>query len=201
MKYTGPKVKLSRRLGIPMTPKAAKVMEKKPYGPGQHGRGGRYGGKMSDYKRQLLEKQKLRFQYNIHERQMLNYYKKAAQKSGNTSDNLIQLLESRLDSVVYRSGLAPTIYAARQIVNHGHILVNGKQVNLPAYQVQVDDVVTVKEKSRRMEVLQSSLRKAHPPKYLDLNKPTMTVKLQYLPLRDEVPVECEMSSVIELYSR
>ena len=110
MKYNGPKVKLSRKLGVALTPKAGKYMEKKPYGPGQHGPTKFRRDKMSDYKRQLVEKQRLRAQYNIHERQMRNYYKKAAQKSGSTSENLIQMLESRLDAVVLRGGLARTIF-------------------------------------------------------------------------------------------
>jgi ribosomal protein S4 len=116
-------------------------MEKKPYGPGLHGPNqSRFKSKMSVYKTQLFEKQKIRFQYNISERQMRNYYIKASTQHGNTGDNLIHLLECRLDAVTLRSGFAPTIYAARQAVGHGHILVNGKKVNIPSYQVKPNDV-------------------------------------------------------------
>ncbi len=113
MKYTRPKVKLSRQLGIPLTPKAIRFMERRSYPPGEHGETKRRSAKMSDYKRQLLEKQRLHAQYNIHERQLRNYVKKATNKKGNAAENLIQILETRLDSIVLRAGLARTIYAAR----------------------------------------------------------------------------------------
>jgi small subunit ribosomal protein S4 len=202
MNYTGPKVRLSRRFGVPLTPKAAKIMEKRGYPPGQHGRMAARFSKVSDYKRQLQEKQLLRAQYNIHERQLRNYYQKASSRVGNTPDNLIQLIETRLDAVVMRAGLARSIYAARQYVTHGHIEVNGKRVNIPSYNVEVGDVVSVKEKSLKMpcftEALESTIA---PPPYLDRDEAAMSVKLLYLPKRDEVPVICEMSLVIEFYSR
>lgn len=202
MSHTGPKVKLSRRLGIPLTPKAAKVMDRKPFPPGQHGRSQQFArGRMSDYKRQLLEKQRLRAQYNISERQMRNYFRKAERAVGNTADLLIQLLESRLDAVVYRGGLAPTIYAARQFVSHGHILVNGKRVNIPSYQVKVGDVVSVRQKSRQLPVIVDAIDSAVPPSYLELSPDDMSVKFLYLPNREEVPVIAEVSLVIEFYSR
>ncbi|MEM7336230.1 MAG: 30S ribosomal protein S4, partial [Chloroflexota bacterium] len=167
MKYTGPKAKLSRRLGIPLTPKAAKVMERKPHPPGEHGRNQQFRrGRQSYFQEQLLEKQRLRAQYNIHERQMVSYYKKANKAQGNTEDNLIQLLESRLDSVVLRGGLAVTIYAARQYVNHGHILVNGRRVNIPSYQVKPGDVVQVRQKSQRLDCFHNAVEHAFNPDYL-----------------------------------
>lgn len=202
MNYTGPKVRLSRAIGIPLTPKAAKVMERRPYPPGQHGRLQRFSRQESDYKRQLLEKQKLRLQYNVHERQMRNYFHKAARRYGNTGDNLVQLLETRLDAVVYRGGLARTIYAARQYVSHGHILVNGRQVNIPSFNVKIGDVVSVREKSRKIpcfaEAIESTVA---PPPYLERSAEVMSVILRYLPQRSEVPVICEVSLVIEYYSR
>lgn len=201
MKFTGPKVKLSRQLGIALTPKASKYLERKPHPPGQHGRTRRRNAKMSDYKRQLLEKQKLRAQYNIHERQMRNYYRKASRKTGSTADNLIQLLESRLDAMVLRGGLARTIYQARQFVNHGHIAVNGKRVDIPSYQVRTGDVVSVVEGSRKIPGFTQSLRSARPPGYVSLSKPDLAVTLLNLPLRDDVQVICEISQVIEYYSR
>jgi len=201
MKFNGSKVKLSRQLGIPLTPKAARVMEKKPYVPGQHGPTKRTGGKMSDYKRQLLEKQKLRAQYNIHEKQLLNYYKKSAMRAGNTSDNLVGMLERRLDAVVLRGGLAKTIYASRQYVGHGHITVNGKKVDIPSYLVKPGDVVSVKQKSRKLECFQDAIKNATPPDYLDVSKPDMSITFTEVPVRDDVPVVCEISLVIEFYSR
>lgn len=202
MNYTGPKVKLSRRLGIPLTLKAAQAMEKKPYPPGQHGRTQRFERNPSDYKRQLLEKQKLRLQYNIHERQMRNYFRKASHARGNTAENLIQLLETRLDAIVLRAGLARTIYAARQYVTHGHIQVNGQRVNLPAYQVRVNDVISVKASSRRIPCFADALNSTFGTlAYLAVSKEEMSTQLLYLPRRSEVPVICEMSLVIEYYSR
>lgn len=203
MKYNGPKVKLSRRLGVPLTDKAARIMEKKPYPPGQHGPAKQFRrGRQSAYERQLLEKQRLRAQYNIHERQMRNYYRKAVRNAGNTVDNLIQLMETRLDAMVLRGGLAPTIFAARQYVSHGHLLVNGKPVNIPSYQVEVDDVVTVRQKSSRLVMFQEMAESGYyPPDYLSLNKETLEFKLNYLPRRAEVPIVCEVPQVIEYYSR
>lgn len=203
MNYTGPKVKLSRRLGIALTPKAAQIMEKRPYPPGQHGRHQQFKDRNpSDFKRQLLEKQKLQLQYNIHERQMRNYFINTSRRLGNTVDNLVQLLETRLDAVVLRTGLARTIYAARQYVTHGHILVNGQRVDLPAYRVKEDDVVSVKEKSRRLPCFADALAStAGTPPYLKTSKDEMSAQLLYLPPRYEVPVICEVSLVIEYYSR
>lgn len=202
MKYVGPKVKLSRQLGIPLTPKAAQVMEKKSYPPGQHGRYQQYRRKESDFKRQLLEKQRLRAQYNIHERQLRNYFKKAAAQMGNTVENLLQLLETRLDTVVLRAGLARTIYAARQYVSHGHIEVNGKRVNIPSYNVQIDDVITVREKSRKMPGFQHALETMPPPpNYIRRDEEAMSASLISLPDQIDIPVTCEMSLVIEFYSR
>lgn len=203
MKYNGPKVRLSRRLGVPLTNKAAKVMEKKPYPPGQHGPAKQFKrGRQSAYERQLLEKQRLRAQYNIHERQMRNYYTKAVAKAGNTVDNLVGLLESRLDAMVARGGLAPTIFAARQIVSHGHILVNGKRVNIASYILSPGDVVSVRQKSVRMNMFLEAAESAYyPPDYISLNKEKLEFSMVYTPKRHEVPVVCEVPQVIEYYSR
>lgn len=198
--YTGPKVKISRKLGIPMTAKARKVMDKKPYKPGQHGNSRRRP-KVSDYGMQLKEKQALRLQYNIHERQMRRYVADAKRLHGNTDDLLVALLESRLDAIVFRAGLARSIYAARQYVTHGHITVNGKKVSFPAYKVRVNDVIQVKEKSRKLECFQEAVRSSMPPAYLELTKSDLSAKYLYQPQRDEVPVVCEVPLVIEFYSR
>ncbi len=207
MKVKGPKVKLSRRLGIPLTPKASKVMNRKPYPPGVHGPHQRLSRvRMSDYKRQLMEKQKLAAQYNVTEQQLRNYFEKAIRRAHRTTDItsgdvLVQLLETRLDAMVMRGGLARTIYAARQYVSHGHIRVNGRRVNIPAYQVQVGDVVSVKPESRRMTAFAEALEGAHPPPYLQLSRDDMSVRLVYLPRRDEIPVLGELRLVLEYYSR
>lgn len=197
------RTKLSRHLGLELTPKARKIMIEKPYPPGEHGPSRRRGPKMSDYKRQLLEKQRLRAQYGIEERQMSNYVRKAIQQHGNPADNLVQLLESRLDAVVFRAGFARTVQAARQYVSHRHIMVDGRWVNLPAQQVRIGQKVSVKEKSRNLPVFVSAREElvAHPPAYLQRDADNMAVQMLYPPRREEVPVSCEMLMVIEYYSR
>lgn len=204
MKYNGPKVRLQRRLGVSWTNKGARISEKKSYGPGQaNATQTRFRGKMSVYKAQLLEKQKLRFQYNVSEKQLRKYYDRATHHTGNTVDNLIQQLESRLDAFVLRSGMAPTIYAARQNVGHGHFLVNGKKVNIPSYQLRPGDVVEVREKSKKMQMFADQFANDSVviPDYIDTDKPNMKSTFVSLPLRDEVPVICEVPFVIEFYSR
>ncbi len=200
MKYNGPKVRLSRKLGFAITPKARKVMDRKPNPPGQHG-ASKKRAKLSDYAKQLIEKQKLRIQYNVHERQMTNYMAKAARLVGNTGDILVALLETRLDSVVFRAGLARSMYAARQYVRHGHVLVNGKRLSMPAYQVQANEVISIKEKSRKLECFQEAIRTSAAPPYLEVSKADFAAKFLYVPPREEVPVICDVPLVIEYYSR
>lgn len=200
MNQNGPKVRISRKLGFGVTPKARKVMDKKPYPPGAHG-GNKKRGKQSDYGKQLFEKQRIRLQYNIHERQMSNYMAKASRMSGNTGEILIQLLESRLDALVFRAGLARTIHAARQYVQHGHIEVNKKGVDIPSYQVSPNDVIQVREKSRKMECFQDAIRNAGQIPYLDVSKADLSAKYLYLPPRDEIQVVGEVPLVVEYYSR
>jgi small subunit ribosomal protein S4 len=203
MKFTGPRVKLSRRLGIPLTPKAIRYMERKPYPPGEHGANQRRMAKMSDYKRQLMEKQRLKAQYNLSERQLRNYVRRASHTTSNTETSLIRILESRLDAMVLRAGFARTIYSARQLVLHGHIRVNGKWVNMPSQRLRVKDVVSVKPGSRTIQPFQQALEEmvASPPGYLERNKEEMTAQMVYLPERAEVPVSCAVQLVIEYYSR
>lgn len=200
MNYNGPKVKLSRKLGLELTPKAHKYTAKKPYPPGQHGALKRRA-KQSDYGKQLLEKQRLRLQYNVSEKQMRNYYAKASRLVGNTADILVQLLECRLDSILYRSGFARSVYASRQYVSHGHVLVNGKRVNIPAYHVQVNDVIQIKEKSRKMDAFQEAMRNAGAPAFIELSKADFSAKLLYVPPREEITAICEIPLVVEFYSR
>lgn len=200
MSYTGPKVKLSRKLGIKLTPKAFKYMENKPYPPGQHGnKAGKRRG--SDYKAQLLEKQRLKFQYNVSERQLRNYYDKAKRMSGVTGDNLITLLERRLDALVLRAGLVNTIFAARQVVTHGHFVVNGRKVTFPSVQIKPGDRITVKEKSRKMKLFHDNVKTSRKSEYITLDKPKLEFVFNYLPSREEIPVICELHKVVEYYSK
>lgn len=201
MKFSGPKIKLSRALGIPLTVKARKYLERRPFPPGQHGPNHR-AGKMSEFKRQLLEKQRLRAQYNISETQLRNYFQKATRiRDRKTGEALVQLLERRLDAVVYRGGLAKTIYAARQYVGHGHVLVNGRKVDIASYRVKPGDVVSIKEKSRGLAQIQDAMGYAFPRPYVELNREGFAVTFRYVPTRDEIPVICDEQSVVEFYSR
>jgi small subunit ribosomal protein S4 len=156
---------------------------------------------MSDYSRQLLEKQRLRYQYNIPEKQLRNYFKKALSKHGNTGDLLIRMLETRIDACILRAGLAKTIYAARQYVSHEHFLVNGVKVKSPGFQLKPGDVLQVKEGSRRLACFREALSQAAPPVYLQVYKDELQARLVSLPRREEIPVECDLGQVIEFYSR
>lgn len=200
MNYTGPKVRLSRRVGIALTPKAAKVMKRKKGGPGEPRFRSRRR-QMSDYGRQLLEKQRLRYQYNIPEKQLRNYFKKALSKHGNTGDILIRMLETRLDACVLRAGLAKTIYAARQYVSHEHFQVNGVKVKSPGFQLKPGDTLQVKEGSRKLACFREALSQAVPPVYLQVSKDELKAQLVSLPKREEIPVEYDLGQVIEFYSR
>ncbi len=199
MNYTGAKVRLSRRIGLALTPKAAKIMERKKGGPGEQRRGRRR--QPSDYARQLLEKQRLRYQYNIPERQMRNYFLKAARRHGNTGETLVRMLETRLDACVLRAGLARTVYAARQYVVHGHFDVNGHRVKSPSFQLSPGDTLQVREKSRRLTCFREVLGTTQPPVYLAVDRNGLAVRLVSAPTREQVPVECDFTQVIEYYSR
>lgn len=198
-KYTGPKVRLSRRIGVALTTKAIKVMERRSTGPGQHGGGRR--GKMSNFGAQLLEKQRLRFHYNISEKALRSYFHKAKRTKGNTVDNLFQLLEARLDSVAYRAGFAPTMYASRQLINHGHVRVNGLRVNLAGYLVKDSDIVTLTDKGKNVPWVQPTLASTNAPGYLEVDKAQIAARFIRKPERSEVPVQCEAPLVVEFYSR
>ncbi len=200
MSYHGPKVRLSRRFGVALTPKAARILEKRPFPPGDHGRDHRPQND-SVYKQQLIQKQLLRSQYNIRERQMRRYYALAQKSRGNTAQAIVQLLETRLDAVVLRAGLAPTIYAARQVVSHGHIVVNGRKVNIASFGVQPGDVVGIRPKSQNLLIFQALERPQTTLAYLEITAQERKVRLVRLPEIAEVPVLCEMNRVIEFYSR
>lgn len=200
MNYTGPKVKLSRKIGVNITPKAGKYATKKPYPPGQHGPNKRRG-KQSDFGKQLLEKQRLRLQYNVSEKQMSNYYAKAAKMTGNTADFLVQLLETRLDTVLFRAGIARSLYQAKQLISHGHVKVNGKKVNISSFQMKTNDTITLKEKSRNLSDVQDNIRNTNAPAYIEVSKVDFSAKLLYVPAVAEIPVQSETSLVVEFYSR
>ena len=199
MSYRGPKAKLSRRLGIPLTAKCSAVMRNKPQPPGQHGNRRRF--QQSEYSKQLIEKQRLKFQYNVTERKLRNYYTRAKRQAGNTSEALIVLLEHRLDCVIFRAGFAPTIFAARQLVSHGHVEVGGRKVDIPSFHVAVGSTVSVREKSKKMALIQDSLVTAESPVYMDSDNDTLTAVLSRPPIRDEIPIVCELQQVVEFYSR
>ena len=197
------KYKLDRVMGENLWGRPKSPVNKRSYGPGQHGQ--RRKNKISDFGTQLRAKQKLKGYYgNITEKQFLRTYEEADRRKGNTSENLIALLETRLDALVYRAKFVPTVWAARQFVNHGHVLVNGKRVNIASYRVKPEDVVEVRERSRNMalvlEALQSPERDV--PDYLELDAKAMRVRLVRLPESAEVPypVKMEPNLVIEYYS-
>ena len=197
------KYKLDRRMGENIWGRPKSPINKRAYGPGQHGQ--RRKQKVSDFGLQLRAKQKLKGYYgNLTEKQFSKTYEEAARRKGNTSENLIGLLESRLDAVVYRAKFVPTPFAARQFVNHGHVLVNGKRVNIPSYRCKAEDVVTVRERSRNMalvlEALQSGERDT--PDYIQLDAKAMSVTYVRIPELAEVPypVKMEPNLVIEFYA-
>jgi small subunit ribosomal protein S4 len=174
-------------------------MERRPNPPGQHGASPRR--KVSGYKKQLVEKQRLRAQYNVSERQLQNAFSEAIRQPGNTGVRLLQLLELRLDAVVLRAGFVRTIYAARQAVSHGHVLVNGKRVDRPSRRLKPGEVVSLAERSRDKVAFTAPLEVARPPAYLELDRDTRKVRVREIPEREQIPVQCEASLVIEYYSR
>ena len=198
MKFNGPKVKLSRRLGLALTPKAARVMERKANPPGQHGGSRRR--RPSNYAKQLLEKQRLKAQYNISERHFRKVFKKAKQRKGSTGENLVTLLECRLDALVLRSGLATTIYQARQSVAHGHVLINGKKCDIPSVRLRAGDRLSIRERSRKIASFNQP-RLATVPSYLQVDDDGYGAQLLSEPPFTEVPIICDVQLIVEFYSR
>jgi small subunit ribosomal protein S4 len=197
-----PKAKLSRALGIPLTQKTVKYFEKRPFPPGVHGRSRR---KTSDYQVRLLEKQRLRHQYNISEAQMRQAYDNAHRGEGKTGETMVSLLERRLDSVVHRAGLARTIYQARQLVVHGHFMVEGKKVDRPSFRLKPGQVVEVRERSREKPPFQIAATGAHldgpSAPYLSTAVEELRTTLLRNPERKEIPVLCDEQLVVEFYAR
>lgn len=206
-RYTGPVCRLCRREGEKLFLKGAKCtsdkcpVDKRTYAPGQHGQGRMR--KVSEYGVHLREKQKLRRIYGVLERQFERYYENAARRRGVTGENLLVILESRLDNIVYRLGLAPSRPAARQLVMHGHILVNDRKVDIPSYQVKAGDVITVREKSRNIPGLREGVEAARTtvPEWLEMNVETLTGRVNALPRRDQIDVNIQEHLIVEHYSR
>lgn len=203
--YHGPKAKVQRRFGELLIPRAKyqKIIEARPYPPGDHGKEKQYrSGRRSNFGLQLDEKQKLAFIYNVRERQLRNYYKRAAAMPGRTGGNLLILLERRLDNIVYRAGFAATIWAARQVVGHGHVLVNGKRLDLPSYQVRPGDVITLTDKMRKnVHVVESVESGVTAPQYLSVDGENVTATFLRMPEQKEIPVPVDMQLIVEFYNR
>lgn len=203
-KYQGNRGKIVRKFGenIFGNAKYDRLLNRKPYAPGQHGQTRRR--RLSNYGVQLNEKQKIKFMYGLLEKQFRNYFEKAEQLKGETGTNLLQLLEARLDNVVYRLGLAPTRPAARQMVNHCHFLVNNKKVNIPSYQVKPGDVIQVREKSKKMDIILESMRRIKGDidlPWLELDKAKMQGSYIANPERDQMNLTVNEQLVVELYSK
>lgn len=199
-RYTGPKSKIARKFGEPIEGHS-KALQKKNYPPGQHGRGRRK--KQSEYAIQLSEKQKAKYIYGILERQFAKMFGIASRKSGITGENLLQLLEARLDNTVYRLGISPTRRGARQLVSHKHILVNGEVVNIPSYTLKPGDLVSVRERSKSLEAITNSLSGHSANKYpwLEWDGATMTGKFVSVPTRSDIPENIKEQLIVELYSK
>jgi small subunit ribosomal protein S4 len=206
-RYRGAVEKIERRLGVSLELKGERrlagksALDKRPYAPGQHGQRRT---KISEYGLQLREKQKMKYYYGVLEKQFRKYFKEANRQEGNTGENLIRLLERRLDNVVYRMGFATTRRFARQLVTHGHILVNGKKVNIPSYLVKEGDRIEIKEKTKNNPQIQRALELANQTgivSWVDVDKEKMVGVFQRIPERSEVNIPVEERLVVELYSK
>ena len=198
------KHKVDRRLKVNLWGRPKSPFNSRNYPPGQHGKTKK--GKLSDYGTQLEAKQKMKFYYgNMNERQFRNVYRKAIQKKGNTTENLVGFLERRLDTVAYRAKFATTVFSARQLINHGHIKVNGKKVNIPSYLVQAEDTIEIKDKSKNIVTIVGALvsKEREVPDYIQIDEKNKKAKLIRIPKFSEVPypVIMEPNLVIEYYSR
>lgn len=199
-RYRGPKSKIARKFKDPIFG-PDKALDRKPYGPGQHGANKRRR-KESEYGIQLAEKQKAKYTYGILERQFRNIFKKANSKKGITGEVLLQLIEARLDNTVYRLGIAPTRRAARQLVTHRHITVNGEVVNIPSYELRTGDLVGVRERSKSLEAITDSLSgRGSKYSWLEWDDEKMVGKFINYPQRDEIPENIKEQLIVELYSK
>jgi len=200
-RYTGPKSKIARRFREPIFG-PDKALERKNYAPGMHGASKRRG-KQSEYAVQLMEKQKVKYTYGVLERQFENLFHRASAKEGITGENLLKFLEARLDNVVYRLGIAPTRSGARQLVGHKHITVNGGVVNIASYAVKAGDVIAVREKSKSLEAITTSVagRKINKYSWIEWDAANLTGKFLNYPNRDEIPENIKENLIVELYSK
>ncbi len=201
-RYRGPRGKVCRRLDAPVFESPKFANPRKNYPPGEHGPTNR--GRLSDYGLQMREKQKIKYMYGVLEKQFRNYFKKADHKKGITGHNLLQALESRLDNVVFRLGFAPTRRAARQLVSHGHIMVNGKNVNIPSFSVKPSDEIQVRDRSKRMELILNSIKKIKGDQilpWLKIDKAKLVGTFEQVPERTQIPEDINEQLVVELYSK
>jgi len=199
-RYTGPTSRIARRFGEPIFG-PDKALAKKAYGPGQHGNQRRRG-KQSEYGVQLMEKQKAKFTYGILEKQFSDLFKEALRRKGVTGENLLQICEMRLDNVVYRLGIAPTRRAARQLVTHRHITVNGENINIPSYALKVGDQVTVRARSKSLETITNSITASSSQmEWLEWNGETQLGKVVAAPERIQIPENIKEQLIVELYSK
>ncbi len=200
-RYTGPQTKIARKFGEAIFGDD-RAFEKRNYPPGQHGLAKKRG-KKSEYAIQLMEKQKAKYTYGVLERQFENLFHRASAKDGITGENLLKFLEARLDNAVYRLGIAPTRSGARQLVGHKHITVNGEVVNIASYQVKAGDVIAVRERSKTLEAITTSVagRKINKYSWLEWDANTLTGKFINYPNRDEIPENIKENLIVELYSK
>ena len=198
-RYTGPTTKIARKFGEPIFG-ADKDFEKRNYAPGQHGLAAKRK-KSKEYGTQLKEKQKVKYMYGVLERQFHNTYDKASRMPGQKGENLVLLLESRLDNVVYRLGIAPSRAAARQLVSHRHITLNGEVCNVPSAQVKAGDVVAVRERSKNLEVITASVASATKYSWLEFDAQTLSGKFLNMPLRADIPENINEQLIVDLYSK
>jgi small subunit ribosomal protein S4 len=198
-RYRGPQSKIARRFNEPIFG-PDKALERKSYGPGQHGNNRR--NKKSEYAGQLAEKQKAKYTYGILEKQFSNLFQEASRRKGITGEILLQLCEARLDNIVYRLGIAPTRRAARQLVTHRHITVNGKVLNIPSYSVGLNDTIAVREKSKSLEAITSSLSNTTERcEYVEWNPDILAGKLAAIPQREQISENIKEQLIVELYSK
>lgn len=199
-RYIGPKSKIARKFGDAILG-PSKALAKKSYPPGQHGKGRRR--KQSEYAIQLMEKQKAKYTYGVLERQFANLFDKAARKQGITGENLLKFLEARLDNTVFRLGIAPTRRAARQLVVHKHITVNGEVVNIPSYALKAGDIIGVREKSKSLETITDSLSSHNARRFswLEWDSTALAGKFVTYPDRDQIPEKIQEQLIVELYSK
>ena len=198
-RYTGPTTKIARKFGEPIFG-SDKDFEKRNYPPGQHGLASKRK-KQKEYGQQLKEKQKVRYMYGLLERQFHNTYLKATRMSGQKGENLLFLLESRLDNIVYRAGIAPSRAAARQLVNHGHITLNGKVCSIPSTIVKAGESFAVRERSKSLEVIQASVASATKYSWIEFDTTTLAGKYLNIPTRNEIPENINEQLIVDLYSK